>query len=138
MSENLPIPSIVTSNGTQSGNVFLGSSDGELTLEGSSIKLVGGLTVQYDNISSGVSPFILEDKHHLVDISNSSTNIVELPPASIKKGKLYIISKNYVGGTLTILTQSLDTIDGDNTISMSILHERISLISTGSNGWLII
>jgi hypothetical protein len=134
MSENLPIPVILIPD-TKGISV----SDNILTLEGENgINLIGGLKIQYDNISSGIPTFEIEDKHHLVEISNSSTNIVKLPEASGRSGKLFIIYKNYIGGSLNIQTQVLDNIDGTNSIELNRIYERISLISSGGNSWLII
>jgi hypothetical protein len=139
MSENLPLPIIAVANGTQTGAVNLGSIDGTLTLEGKNgINLKGGLNIQYNDINSNISQFELLDNHHLVEISNSFTTSIMLPDANGREGKLFIISKNYIGGALTINTQPADKIDGDDTLELNILSERISLISSGNNKWLII
>jgi hypothetical protein len=134
MSENLPIP-ISLNNST----IPVLSSDDVLTLQGENgITLVGGLKIQYDNISSGIPIFEIEDKHHLVEISNILTNVVKLPEASGRSGKLFIIYKNYIGGFLKIESQVLDKIDGRDNITLEKINERISLISSGNNTWLII
>jgi hypothetical protein len=143
MSENLPLTIIngvnSTQTGTQTGAVNLGSIDSELTLEGKNgINLIGGLKIQYNNINSGVSQFELLDSHHLAEISNPLTTSIMLPDANGREGKLFIISKNYIGGALIINTQPADKIDGDDTFELNILSERISLISSGDNKWLII
>jgi hypothetical protein len=127
------------SNGTQTGTVNLGSMDSTLTLEGKNgINLKGGLKIQYNSINSGIPQFELLDSYHLVEISNPLTTSIILPDANGRGGKLFIISKNYIGGALTITTQPADKIDGDDTFELNILGERISLISSGDNKWLII
>jgi hypothetical protein len=143
MSENLPLTIFngvnSTQTGTQTGAVNLGSIDSKLTLEGKTgINLIGGLKIQYNNINSGVSQFELLDSHHLAEISNPLTTSIMLPDANGREGKLFIISKNYIGGSLIINTQPADKIDGDDTFELNILSERISLISSGDNKWLII
>jgi hypothetical protein len=141
MSENLPLPTPINTspNGTTVGPVILGSSDDTLVLEGATgINLVGGLNVQYNEINTGIPTFVLEDRYHFIEISNSGTTSVLLPNANGRAGKLYIISKGYNGGVLTVSTQLADKIDGDDTFILNVQSERLKLISSGDNQWLIV
>ena len=129
-------------NGGQSGAVIIGSTDNQLTLEGNTgVKINGGLDIQFDAVPiADTASFNLTDAHHVVDVTStvSATTEVVLPESETREGKLYIISKGYSGGTLTVNTQPSDTIDGDNSINLSVLNQRISLVSAGTDRWLII
>ena len=68
----------------------------------------------------------------------SGNNTVVLPNANSRTGKKYIISKGYAGDMLTINTQTADKIDGDDTLELTVLNQRIQLISSGTNRWMIV
>jgi hypothetical protein len=133
-------------NGGNSGPVLVGSNDDVLTLKGvNGIKLIGGLDIQYNEITSPTAPstntFELKDEHQFVEITNIAITTVKLPDASVRAGKQYIISKGYDGGNLFIVanvTGVSDTIDGESFIKMTELDERISLTSSGVDRWLIV
>lgn len=127
-------------NGGQTGTVTIGSTDTTLTLIGAAgINLNGGINIRYDNISSGVAQFVLTSINQFVDITNPSTTSILLPDASsASSGKKYIISKGYAGGALSIDTSVSDMIDGDNSLVLDVENQRVSLISSGVNRWMIV
>jgi hypothetical protein len=127
-------------NGGQTGAVTLGSNDNKLTLIGSTgIKLQGGLDIQYDKIeNNGSNTFTLTDAHQFVEIVDNAVTLVQLPESETRQGKQYIISKGYSGGNLTITTTPTDKIDGDDTIILNVINQRISIISSGDDRWLIV
>lgn len=126
-------------NGGQSGLVSIGSNDNKLTIQGNQgITIIGGIEYQYNAINLISSIFNLLDIHYFIEITGSGNNTIVLPDADTRTGKIYIISKGYTGGSLTINTQTADKIDGDDTIVLNVLNERIQLISSGIDRWLII
>jgi hypothetical protein len=127
-------------NGGQAGSVTLGSNDNSaLTLIGNGgIKLEAGLDIKYTDIHQGFPGVFLNSSYHLVEVTNSGTTELLLPFASGNPGQQFIISKGYVGGTLTIKTEIADKIDGEDTIELTILNQRVSLVSSGGNRWLIV
>lgn len=140
------------SNGGDTGPVTVGTVDatpfnlisgGAINIGQSGVPdqiyLNGSVGFQYDNIMAAVGTLNLDASYFFVEISNSGTNTVLLPDASIAKGRQYIISKNFAGpAQLTITTTASDTIDGNASISLNILNQRIKLISNGDNKWIII
>lgn len=129
-------------NGGQPGAVDIGSTDNKLTLRGNTgVKVIGGLDIQFDTINIiDTGSFTLDDSHHMVDITSTpSANVsVILPEAETREGKLYIISKGYSSGILTIDTQPTDKIDGDDTFVLTGINNRIQLVSGGTNRWMFI
>lgn len=128
-------------NGGQPGSVTIGSNDAKLILKGQTgIKLEGGLDIQYDQISTGIEPFVLNDAHQFVEITNTSTLNIELPDADIRPGKQYIISKGTLTTepAITIKAPLGETIDGENTFVLNVKNQRVSLISSGEDRWLIV
>lgn len=127
------------SNGGQLGMVSIGSTDNKLTLQGNQgIHIIGGIEYQYDNIVLNNANFNITDFHYFIEVSGSGNNTLLLPEADNRTGKLYIISKGYSGGTLVINTQTADKIDGEDTLSLTIDNQRIKIISSGVDRWLII
>jgi hypothetical protein len=121
MSENLPLPIV-----TNPGETTSITTTDLLTIQGTlGIKLIGGINMSYNNISSGISTFELNSQYYFIEISNINTTSV-------------FILKGYTGGLLNISTQASDTIDGSNTISLNDQGERIKLFSSGSNRWTVI
>ena len=134
MSENLPLPIV-----TNPGETNLITTTDLLTIQGTlGIKLIGGINMSYNNISSGISTFELNSQYYFIEISNINTTSVLLPNSSTQPGQTFIILKGYTGGLLNISTQASDTIDGSNTISLNDQGERIKLFSSGSNRWTVI
>jgi hypothetical protein len=133
MSENLPL--VFTIKQPESNLI---STPNVLTLQGHlGIELIGGLTLAYDNISSGISTFEVNSQYYFIEISNINTTTVLLPDASLQPGQTFIILKGYIGGLLTISTQFSNTIDGVSTITMTNKGERLKLFSSGTNRWVI-
>jgi hypothetical protein len=139
MTENLPLAIATTSPISN----LLSTPDtiataNVLTLQGQlGIELQGGLTLAYDNISSGIPIFVLDSRYYFIEISNNSTTSVLLPNASTTPGQTFIILKGYSGGSLTVSTQGSNTIDGDAAITMDNLDDRLKLFSSGANRWVI-
>lgn len=103
------------------------------------ILLNGSVGFQYDNITVALGTLNLNADFFFVEVSNSGTNTVALPDADTSKGRQYIISKGFPGpAQLTITTTVSDTIDGNNSLTLSVLNQRIKLISNGADKWIII
>lgn len=102
------------------------------------IRLNGSIGFQYNNISSALGTLTLNADYYFVEISNSGTNIVSLPLASTAEGRYYIISKGFSDGTLQIIPNISDTIDGNASITLRVLNQRIKIISNGTNKWIIL
>ena len=95
------------------------------------IKSLGGVTFPLSGISE---TYTLLNTDYAVECV-SGTFTVTLPAAVNIKGKQYVI-KNIGSGTITIATTSSQTIDGNNTVSLS-ENEAIEVISDDSD-WKII
>jgi hypothetical protein len=124
-------------NGGQTGAVTIGSTDNVTTIIGTGIKLEGGFDVKYNNISSGVASYSLDESLHFVDFTNIGTETVQLPEIDQNSGQQFIISKGFSGGLLTIYPNAVDTIDGDASFELSVINQRISIISNDRNQWMI-
>lgn len=138
-------------NGGQPGPVSIGTTDnttmsiisgGSINIgsTGSSdqILLNGSVGFQYDNINESLGTLTLNSDYYFVEVTNAGTTIIDLPNANTAMGRQYIISKGFAGGTLTIKANVSDTIDGQNTIVLTVQNQRIQLISNGSDKWLIL
>ena len=137
-------------NGGNTGTISMGSLTANTTIISGGIihigtlglsnriSLNGSVEFQYDNISTALGTLTLNSDYFFVEITNAGTNEVLLPDASTTIGRQYIISKGFVGSTLTITTSISDNIDGSNTITLNIINQRIQLISNGLNKWLIL
>lgn len=129
-----------TNFGVQNGSIMLGSNDKTLNLKApKGIKIQSGIEFQYDEITAPTNPFILEDKHYFVEITNPAVVSVILPEATSKRGKSFIISKNHPNNIVISADQTgtPDTIDGDTTYTLSNPNERIRLICTGTDKWML-
>ena len=102
------------------------------------INLNGSISYQYNNISSGIVSFNLTSYHYFVEISNPATTSIILPASSISAGRQYVISKGYGGGMLSIIPAIGDTVDGLGSFDLTLLDMRVTVISDGSNKWLIV
>lgn len=160
--ENLPLltPSKTdtgVTKGGQVGEVTLGTiseddlnliSGGKINIGDSStddnINLQGGIRYQYDAIADTTPPggntIDLTTTHYFVEITGSSITNVRLPEADGNSGHMYIISKGYAGGSLAVkpATSSGDTIDGLTQIILVGKDQRLKVISSGLNRWLIV
>ena len=138
-------------NGGNPGPISIGTNDATATsiISGAGINigqintpnqisLNGSVGYQYDNINTALGTLNLNADYYFVEVTNDGTTTIALPDASNAIGRQYIISKGFVGGTLTITTTASDTIDGTNTIILNIVDQRIKLISNGLNKWIII
>ena len=95
------------------------------------IKSLGGITFPLTGISA---TYTIVNTDYVIE-STSGTFTVTLPTAVNVQGKQYVI-KNVGTGTITVGTTLSQTIDGNNTISLS-QNEVIEVVSNGSN-WKII
>jgi hypothetical protein len=144
-------------NGGQSGAVTIGTTTAnDLTLISSGgihigdsstddIHLQGGVRYQYNAIADtdppGGNTFDLELSHYFVEITGSGITTVRLPDADgAVAGHMYIISKGYTGGALAIKSApaSGDTIDGLAQINLTYKDQRLKVISSGTDRWLIL
>lgn len=138
-------------NGGQSGPISVGTLDstnmsiisgGTINIGASGstdqIALNGSVGFQYDNISGALGTLNLNADYFFIEVTNDGTTVVALPDASTSIGRQYIISKGFAGGSLTITTTVSDTIDGQNTMALSVENQRIQLISNGTDKWLIL
>ena len=127
-------------NGGQSGPLTIGADDinGEFNLgfNTTNINFRGGTDFQHDIISSPET-FTLTNQYFFVEFTNG-VKFVNLPAASTADGRIYIISKKYVGDELTIMPFLGDTIDNHVNIKLYSVDSRIQLISNGINKWFII
>ena len=115
------------------GDIAIGSAG-----SGDQILLNGGVNFQYHNINTALGTLILDSQYFFIEITNAGTTVVELPDASTANGRQYIISKGFSSGTLTLSTSVSDTIDGQPTMTMTQLDQRIKVISNGDDKWLIL
>lgn len=127
-------------NGGQPGSVLIASTDNTLTLQGFSGTTLNNVVVEYkfDTINLTNGTYNITDNDFLIEITGSGTNTVVLPEADTRTGKKYIISKGYASGSLIISTQTADKIDGDDTFTLSLINTRTTLISSGTDRWLVI
>jgi len=95
------------------------------------IKSLGGITFPLTGISA---TYTIVNTDYVIECT-SGTFTVTLPTAVNVQGKQYVI-KNVGTGTITVGTTLSQTIDGNNTISLS-QNEVIEVVSNGSN-WKII
>lgn len=152
MNESLPLPiydGIIGSggggggdifNGGQNGIVVIGSNDNTTTVKSAGcIIFEGGMRLQYDEITAPTlgSNYTITDSNYLIEVTNPAVISVTLPDASVRMGKTFIVSKGYPNGTLTVLTQPADKIDGLDTFQLTIEDQRVQMISNGVD-WLII
>ena len=126
-------------SGFLNGLVNLGSNDNKLILRGQDgITFEGGVEFQFETKTLNTASYNLSNYDYFIEIDGSGTNIINLPASDSVTGKTYIISKGYVGGNLIINTIPADKIDGDDTFELNGLNQRTTLISSGTNRWLII
>jgi len=143
-------------NGGQLGVVTIGTTSADdLTLVSSAkinigdvttddIHLQGGIRYQYDAIADTTPPggntVNLELSHYFVEITGPGITSVRLPPADAISGHMYIISKGYAGGTLAVKPASAsdDQIDGISQINLVAMDQRLKVISSGLDRWLIL
>ena len=143
-----------------SGILNIGSTDNSVTIDagpGNDINIGGGdevvningaITLKYNNVAipSGGSPneyhITLTDALYLIEINDTAITKVYLPPAKSIGGRTYIISNGH-GSDLTVYPDGTDTIDGNLSIPLVFLDQRMKLISSGDNSpnpdkWLLI
>lgn len=102
------------------------------------IHLNGSVGYQYDNITASLGTLVLNADYFFVEVSNAGTNTIALPDAATAVGRQYIVSKGFSGGTLQITTTPSDTIDGNASLTLRVLNQRIKLISNGVDKWIIL
>ena len=130
-----------STNTPQAGPVTLGSTNDSLTLQSAKgTTFIGGIEYQYDSITlnNDTLNMTLNNNYYFIEIIGSGNNTILLPDGGKQTGKKYIISKGYDTGTLTIDTQPADKIDGDDTFVLTNQNQRVQLISSGNNKWMII
>lgn len=133
--------------GTTSTNDLTLISGGKINIGDTStddIHLQGGVRYQYDAITDTTPPggntIDLTTNHYFVEITGSGITNVRLPEADSISGHMYIISKGYSGGSLAIkpAPASGDTIDGISQINLIAKDQRLKVISSGLDRWLIL
>jgi hypothetical protein len=73
----------------------------------------------------------------LCDATTGAINL-RLPQASGRTGYIYRIKKvDSTANTITILRAGADTIDGANSVQLAFEHEVISVVSDGSDWWIV-
>lgn len=92
-------------------------------------------------------PFVLNEQHHVLICDVSDINLeVELPPASLARGRTYVIKKIAVSqadgvpitNTLTIAPLNGESIDREAILTLdSFFRQEITLISDGTEWWII-
>jgi hypothetical protein len=134
--------------GTTSTNDFSLVSGGKIIIGNNTtdtIHIQGGIRYQYDAISDTTPPggntIDLLLSNYFVEITGIGITTVRLPDADgAVSGHMYIISKGYDGGILTLKPGlgTGDTIDGLTQVNLVFKDQRIKVISSGANRWLII
>jgi hypothetical protein len=128
-------------NVPQAGQVTMGSTDDSLILQSAKgTTFIGGIEYQYNSIilNNDTLDMSINNNYYFIEIVGSGDNTILLPDGGSQTGKKYIISKGYDTGSLTISTQPADKIDGDDTFVLNIENQRVQLISSGNNRWMII
>lgn len=124
---------------TDGGKIFVGSNN-----DTDDIHLQGGIRFRYRNVMDTVPPggscYEINISDYFVEISGSGINQVKLPDADGTEGHVFVISKGYVGGVLCVRPSSGsgDTIDGKNMIELRFTNQRLKVISSGTDRWLIL
>lgn len=102
------------------------------------ILMNGSIAFQYDEITSGGPIFTLTAEHYFINVTTSGVNEVKLPDSVSAAGRQYIISKGYSGGTMNVTTTGGDLVDTVSTIPLSMLNQRITVISNSNGVWIIV
>lgn len=140
-------------NGGQTGPITIGTNNatdlslisganiniGDATTD--DIHLNGGVRYHYTAVPyTGSAIISLTIADYFVEITGSGITTVRLPDATGISGHMYIISKGYAGGTLTIepALASGDTIDGLSSLPLTSQDQRLKVISSGLDRWLIL
>lgn len=91
-------------------------------------------------ITGSFSPFLMNvDTHDVLLVNATSSNVtVTLPPAADKIGKMFHFKKtDATGNVVTVTGNASENIDVANTRAITTQYEAISIVSDGSN-WFII
>ena len=87
-------------------------------------------------VTSTGSAITLDETHHVVLVTAAVT--ISLPTASGCTGRKYIIKNAISGpGTVTVGRSGTDTIDGSTTVSLAVANKTTTVISNGSNWYII-
>jgi len=152
--ETLPLSVPITTigdifNDGQPGDVTIGSTDGGIVTifsNGNIVDLNGSLNINdsvsfnFENVIAGTTDYSINDTHYLVDISTTDITNVILPVASANNGRRLIISNGLSNHEIFVKISpgSGDLIDDLSAVSLPLLNQRLSLISSGTNKWFIV
>lgn len=135
-------------NGGQTGNVVIGSNDGNLSLFandtvaiGSSVTINGSIDFNYERISTGVSAvYEITDSNYLLEIATGVIDDVVLPDSNERKGRTLIIVNGMDNHVVRVSVKagSGDMIDNYQFIDLVSMNDRVSVISSGDNKWLLL
>lgn len=87
--------------------------------------------------ASAATSLTLDDTHHIVSFSSTSTVTATLPAASDGKRE-YVIKKTGASGTINVNRAGSDTIDGGTTVALSTQYHLLRLVSDGTSAWHIL
>lgn len=91
------------------------------------------LTLSY-TLETGLSATVVSS---VTAFSNTGAVTAILPAASAATGRQYIVKKTGSGGTVTVDPAAAETIDGAATFALTAQYETVTLVSNGSNWWIV-
>ena len=98
----------------------------------------GSIAYEYEELNSGDSIINLSSTQYFIEVTNSNTTELILPLITSAPGRVYILSKGFSGGSITISADSLDNIEGNPSITLTLTNQKLKLINNSSNNWYII
>ena len=101
------------------------------------IQFNGAIGFQYNAIRNHNGLLLLDASYYFIEIFDVRTNPIQLPKCSTTNGRAYIISNNRESTPLIINTFYGDNIDTNNSITLEIKSQRISILSNGVDEWII-
>lgn len=103
------------------------------------IKFNSGICNKWEQINDSGTNYQLTDANYAVEIISATYTTVTLPEAN-KSGCEFIVARAFPegSGTLYVVTQGSDTIDGDSSIELPFEDSRIKVISNGVGEWSVI
>ncbi len=159
--DNTDNQSLTYSNDTlyiQNGNnVYLGGTNQSLSLSGNNLSISGGNTVTLNNVTftgqtkldgtftykiknvdGNDDPYTAGDETLILADGSLGAMQVRLPAAASVPGRVYIIKKiDNSANAITINPNSVETIDGVLTPTLSTQFAFLKVISTGSSWYII-
>lgn len=124
-------PLLVAGNGVDNTT----RSDAMVLYKNGNLSISGALNLPVTTVSANTT---LNATNYTVLVNSSGSIIITLPLANSSKGRIYVIKKVITtGGTVTILRQGTDTIDGVASQAISTLWAKIIVQSDGANWYII-